>query len=83
MSMLCADPDNVHPIAYILYANKIQLFLPKMSLSFPYKGLNSLSGWVERKVKGELKASNCKKVSSGDPTGLLQFIKISPDFSES
>jgi len=35
MYMFCADPHNTQPHAKVVYANRIQLFLPNMSLSLP------------------------------------------------
>ena len=39
-----ASPQNKHPTPNIVYAKRMQAFLPKMSLNFPYRG------WKDVKV---------------------------------
>jgi hypothetical protein len=42
-SMFLDRPQNKHPNANIEYAARIQVLRPKMSLSFPYNGLEQKS----------------------------------------
>ena len=61
--MFRANPQNKHPMPNIRYANSKAGFLPKMSLSLPYKGWN-----VVTESKYLLTQESVQDVLNGDNT---------------